>query len=672
MFCTASVLAIGAGLAAAPTQAADTLTGAAIARQQALGSYLTGDKHNHTTCVDGSTSVKVLIDQATLTYDLDWFSHSGHGGSGNRDCRVSDPEYDGSLTGEGRFWDEVPGIVFKGTPTPTVLPPGGHRNMWRWQQIQDYNFPAVVEARSRIPKPIWLGLEWNVPGHEHASMAIFDGQFPLAGADANADGLAQFEYLYDRNDNDLIGGAQAGFERPSFNNGKPKVLNVPGNHAKAVDGVAFMRQNFALTSYMLPAHLERAGGYLPTADAGFNVEHLRDFHNAGLLDPNKVDGVSLAFGMESQPGHQAAAGGRGEYNPGRPTACLTTFGGTGCYVGAEASLPGKDFAGNPIDPATIPGVNATVPVARVVLGRPGLHTLWDSMLGEGRRFFTFASSDWHNRGQFSPFEKQSTLDFWPGEYQKIYAFSSAKRTQRAQSILEGMRSGNSWHSMGDLIDELFYVACYSVTRQCATMGQTLNVSASRGGTIQFEVRLRDPAGANLSPYTFANPSLLQINKSVPLNKPVLHHVDVIAGDITGPIAPSDPAYSQNNSNPSTRLLQTFGSSNWVVDGERRILRWSVPVARLQKSAYYRLRGTNLPQGLANETDAQGNPLTDALANNILCTATGAGLPAGTFDPAACPTHLPRNVNGAAFVDMDVEGWSDLWFYSNPIFITRNN
>ena len=33
----------------------------------------------------------------------------------------------------------------------------------------------------------------------------------------------------------------------------------------------------------------------------------------------------------------------------------------------------------------------------------------------------------------------------------------------------------------------------------------------------------------------------------------------------------------------------------------------------------------------------------------------------------CPVHLPV-VNNQKYVAYDVAAWSDLWFYSNPIFI----
>ena len=71
-----------------------------------------------------------------------------------------------------------------------------------------------------------------------------------------------------------------------------------------------------------------------------------------------------------------------------------------------------------------------------------------------------------------------------------------------------------------------------------------------------------------------------------------------------------------------------------------------------KSCYFRLRGTNLPPNTPNETDAQGNPLSDTLAKNITYN-----------DPKLGPNTA---------LDADVAAWSDLWFYSNPIFIKVGN
>ena len=72
------------------------------------------------------------------------------------------------------------------------------------------------------------------------------------------------------------------------------------------------------------------------------------------------------------------------------------------------------------------------------------------------------------------------------------------------------------------------------------MGQKLQVRP--GADIVVAVVVRDPAGTNYSPYSFNNPSLAQIGVSQPLNAPVLDHVDLIGGNVTGYVDPSSPNY----------------------------------------------------------------------------------------------------------------------------------
>jgi hypothetical protein len=100
------------------------------------------------------------------------------------------------------------------------------------------------------------------------------------------------------------------------------------------------------------------------------------------------------------------------------------------------------------------------------------------------------------------------------------------------------------------------------------------------------------------------------------------------------------------------------------------------------SQYLRLRGTNLPAAVPFETDMDGNPLADLATNaaNVNPTLPGGadGMPAnanlkipcttvGTTDFDGCPAHLPT-VNGQKLSAFDVAAWSDIWFYSNPIYI----
>lgn len=580
-------------------------------------SYMAGDFHNHTPCSDGRSSVETMVKKAVENFGLEWLGAADHGGSSPRDCRVDDPQGDGSVTAPGRFFDEVQGLVIKGDQATSQ----GHRSMWRWQSAEEIIYPELTRLAKSLNKPmLYAGIETNVPGHEHTSMTVIGNQKPqnFNGNTGDASGVAEFEYRFDRSDTDFSKGA------PNHN-WEGKVANASGvgsgtaNHQnKAVPSVQWLQKNYPLDSYYVPAHVERAGVFNPNGNNGFNVEHFRDFNNAG---------PTVAVGFESQPGHQASNN-RGEYRAGFcGTGCdsvgVTTYGGTGVYA------------------AKIGG-------------------LWDAMLGEGRNWFFFASSDWHNRGAFSIYESGTTNDFYPGEFQKLYVPRPAQGTVlRPNVVVDGVRSGNTFSVMGDLISgELTYkaeVIGYTAAGS-AKMGQTLVVP--RGRSVRLTLEVNDLSTTNNSPYTFNNPSLLQVGIKEPLNKPTLRRVDFIRGDVTGVVAPTSANYT-SGTNGSAGILATFGSSTWTAKGTKRTMVVTIP--NVQKSMYVRARGSNLPVSVPAETDAQGNPLNDWDPEN---TAQGPFVPC---KDTACPSHLVVR-DGQKVSSYDVAAWSDLWFYANPIFI----
>jgi hypothetical protein len=620
LLASASVLAMATGLLAAPTVPA------------VADSYMAGDFHNHTTCTDGTVSIETMVTKSIQTFGLEWLASVDHGGTGTRDCRIDDPEFDSSRTGTGKLWEETIGaaaikgdVINSNLATPN--PPALHRAMWRWQMIEEFQYPETARLSKLFQKPmLYAALESNVPGHEHLSMTAIGAQKPenWTGDQGNASALAEFEFRFDRSDNDAAGkggtpGATPGTGTPGLWTGKvANAANGPGagtlmHNTKAVPSVRWLQTNFPLDSYYVPAHVERAGVFNPdNTGRGWNVEHFRDFNNAG---------PTVAVGFESMPGHQAANT-RGEYQAnfcgaGCDSVGITTFGGVGIYA------------------AKIGG-------------------LWDAMLGEGRNFFFYASSDWHNRGIFSPYVRESTQDFYPGEYQKLYIpRPPAGTTLRPQVIVDAVRAGNSYSISGDLITgELTYTAeiVGLAGAAKARMGQTLVVP--RGRTVRITLEVNLPSGPNNSPYSFNNPSLVQVGIQQPLNRPVLHHVDFIRGNITGVIAPGSPNYT-NATNPSAQIYATFNANNWTPSGQKRTMTFTIP--NIQNNQYVRARGTNLPPATPNETDAQGNPLSDLPQSVIPCT------------DLACPAHMQVS-NGVKMASFDVAGWSDLWFYTNPIFI----
>jgi hypothetical protein len=266
----------------------------------------------------------------------------------------------------------------------------------------------------------------------------------------------------------------------------------------------------------------------------------------------------------------------------------------------------------------------------------------------------------------------------------------------AEGIIDGLRSGNSFVANGDLIDRLTFVACAkppvplaaftalmekaataAVTKNadvridgCATMGEKLVVMP--GADVVVTIAVRDPKGTNHSPYSFPNPSLAQINITQPLNAPVLDHIDVIGGNVTGFVNPTYTSKyaglegSAAASNPSAGIKKMFNSDNWKASANGvRVMSFRIPGVKV--SQYVRLRGTNLPAATPYETDGDGNPLADydlapqddgatkTIAGKVVCADT------------ACPAHL-RTISGVKYSSLDVAAWSDLWFYSNPIYI----
>ncbi len=710
----ALVTAIGAGaLAAAPT----------VVVAKAPGQYLAGDFHNHTTCSDGTISMQKLVKKATDKVDtpwgLDWFVQAGHGGNGNRNCTLVE---DASLAtpaypfipgkSPNTTW-EASGVTPKGDVSGTTP----NRNMWRWQSVQEFQYPLIEYLNAYKNLPLFIGLETVVPGHEHTSMSIITGQIPESLASTplptsppytavgNATPLAQWEYCFDRSDTDTsrgvanqwdcsVPGSQNAAD-PIWNATAHKLIPAGGSgtgvrgHHKTLESLKWMDAFHSRASYYAPAHLERPGPFNPDGNNGYNVEHLRDYNN---------EAPEIAFGFETQPGHGASAE-RGEYLRNR-----NAFGSV-----RVDSVGGTTYGGTGIYGAQIGGV-------------------WDALLGEGRNWWFFASSDWHNRGNFGPDDRQSSQDFFPGEYQRTYAMIRAGEGKlQPQAIVDGLRTGNAFAAGGQLIDRLAFVACVGNPAKqgrsaesaaalagdaaaegtdvdkkgCATMGEKLRVPA--GSDIVIGIAVRDPQGTNYSPYTFANPSLAQIGVSQPLNMPVLDHIDMIGGRVTGYKNPSIPAEYAGEwprdwlaadgttltlasvppaaKNTSAAVLHTFDSGEWQAVKSDPIFRMSYRISSVSASQYVRLRGTNMPPAVPYETDGNGNPLPDLYTNAKDNNASGAEInnpmlkipctvahsPGNQFD--GCPDHLATlpGTNQKA-VSYDVAAWSDLWFYSNPIYI----
>lgn len=241
--------------------------------------WLAGDFHNHTFLTDGSNIQADVLSHA-FQYGLGWMANSEHGGTSAR-------------TPQGTAWPSD--TAFLGNP------PAG--KMWRWQSLWQYSYPIISEARSTYPdKLIVQGYEWNVPTHEHASVAI------VGPAEEGGQAIAQHEYLFD--------GSDSGTTSDSYLDVSGKV--AANSHDKAVAGAKWLQDNYPMSSYFLLNHPSRALKY--------SIADIRDFNNAA---------PTVAFGFEGIPGHQKESN-RGGY--GNANVKARTYGGADYMIAKVGGL----------------------------------------------------------------------------------------------------------------------------------------------------------------------------------------------------------------------------------------------------------------------------------------------------------------------------------------------
>jgi hypothetical protein len=485
--------------------------------------------------------------------------------------------------------------------------------MWRWQSlIRTSDIPGysgvpymgaydwILGIRTNYPDKLAMtGMEWNPPGHEHASSGI-------VAADAKP--IAEFEYRFDKSDTDgtlttttanSMGWAgklqNSAYTAPDYS----AVLGLSAAHNKTIDAVKWMQANYPTTGWIIPAHVERAG-------CGVNAWSI-----AAFRDMND-NGPTVAFGFEGIPGHEKSSN-RGEFGAG---ACGGgTYGGAGVYVAQVGGL-------------------------------------WDNLLADGRKFYNFASSDFHN---------DFGADFWPGEYLKTYVKVKDRKHQEMndkyrnhddkkdkywnhdevytqEDVVNGLRSGNVFSVHGDLINKLDFEVRNG--KEYATMGETLTVK--KGHNITVQIRFKTPATNNCQ----AGVNALVGYVCAP---PSVHHVQLIQGRINPTKASKlladgvtpNPAF--NAIDPSVAsIVKTFDASSWEIDHDGyTIMTFRLP--KVESDMYFRVRGTNLGY------------------NVVKMDATGTKIVYGT-DAGGSPLINTPGTNNA---DM---AWDDLWFYSNPIFV----
>jgi hypothetical protein len=279
----------------------------------------------------------------------------------------------------------------------------------------------------------------------------------------------------------------------------------------------------------------------------------------------------IAVGMEAAPGHQA----RGIKAPD----------GRVGHRGAYDKRPNADsFAGYPPDSYRTYGgfdwMTATV------------GGLWDSLLAEGRPWWITTNSDVHD---------VHYGDFWPGYYSRTHV--GARGASHA-GVMEGIRRGRIWVDHGGLIDGLDVRLRVKGTDPGVPLGGTLTVR--RGSGIELVIGIDLAARPNRAQFV-----------------PNLARVDVIVGDVTGPVADRD-AFTT----PRTTVVRSYDTS--TASGHVTL---TYDVGAVDRPMYVRVRGHD------------GN-------------RTAPGLLGAGIDPAG----PAQDVAG------DADPWRDLWFYANPIWV----
>ncbi|MFF4047135.1 PHP domain-containing protein [Streptomyces chartreusis] len=423
--------------------------------------------------------------------------------------------------------------------------------------------PDIRAARAAYEDTlVFQGLEWNIPGAEHGTVFVHPGNNEVSV-------LKQFETDYDG----------------SVKNASD---STPANEALAVAGLNFLAEQVqrrkVKDALMLANHPARRGVDSP--------HEIRNWRDAG-------HGRQIAIGFEGAPGHQAA-GLPAPMGPGRAR---------GIY---DNNPSANSFAGYPLESYRTWGgfdwMTATV------------GGLWDSLLAEGKPWWITANSDSHQvyadtaaRGTGGNFEADGRYadpvyggqiditqgDYWPGQYSRTHVGSDGFSYA---AVMDGIRAGRIWVDHGQLLSALDVRV--SGGHRWATLGGALHVRKGTNVTLTVDVAMA--GGPNWAGFV-----------------PKLARVDVIQGDVTGPVADKDTF-----SAPTAKVVKSY-----EVNKSSGTVRLTYDLGRVDRPVYVRVRGTDGNRGAVG--------------------AMGAAV-----DPAG----------PAIDVVGDADPWRDLWFYSNPVWV----
>jgi hypothetical protein len=371
----------------------------------------------------------------------------------------------------------------------------------------DHSYPELLIARQAVPELVqFFGMELNSPSADHSSVII------PGGAD-EADRLRDIESRYDSNE--------------AF----PKDP-ARSTEARMVEALKFMDTQ-SPKPVVMANHPSRSAKGL----GDYGLDTPAEFRNWNDAAPE------VAIGMEGSPGHQATQQMRQRFAPSAHAGYFEKTRPRGAY-GNYPTMGGYDQM-----------------TAR-------LGGFWDSMLGEGRKWWITANSDSHIHWS------DGGADFWPGEYSKTYVHAVKSHA----AILDGLRKGRMFVTTGDLISALDVTAKVGGGSGSAMTGETLVIP--KGKTVRLTIAFLDPVAPNANG-----------------DKPIVARVDLIRGRVTGPVADRN-----TDTNPTTRVEARFTSAQWRRAGDYAVIDYELKA--LEPHEYIRVRGTNTDQ-LEPAADVQG-------------------------------------------------------------------
>lgn len=464
------------------------------------------------------------------------------------------------------------------TYTPLQQIKNGEANGLDWVVITDHGgtahqkyaidliTPEISAARKQTSVHVFQGLEWNVPGAEHATLIVPPGR--------NTQGiLSKFEALYD-------GSVLADLKKVT------RATSTDGE-AYATEGLKWLQTQVKSgaipMALMFANHPARKG-----LDSPHEVRNWRD------------TAPEIAVGWEGAPGHQMAA--HPDVQAALKAIGSSTINGRGYYENS----PGADsFTG--YAPTAAENPYRTYGGYDWFTARVG--GLWDSLLAEGKPWWITANSDSHSifgstlkgthlvggvpgvqdtsfyntTGSYgAPVDSGAPInlygDFAPGAYSRTIVGVAEKSYL---GIMKSLRSGNIITTHGGIIDWADIRVTTDTDKQGVTIGG--RTVATKGDNVTASITVKLASLANASGVV-----------------PTLKLVQLISGPVTGPVTDKDTIFA-----PQTTLTESY-----TVNQTSGTVTFTHTWKNAQGDFYLRFRG-----GDGNKVDASGNPTMDTMGNS---------------------------------------------------------